>query len=1382
MRFSSFLPMLLLVGALHAQNQCSIFDLTATTTVPSPNACQYFVELDFEHSGTTNQFTVTGNGVNYGTFTYDQLPLKLGPFTADSIPMVKEFVVTDAVFTDCQDDTEVLSPTCSSSIACDIYNLTVVTGDCNPGGLTYQLTLDFEVTNPGNDFFEVWAGNGLYLGIFPLNALPLTIPVFPWDGDPTDQLKVCINDNLNCCEGIDFPAPACILQPCGISGLTATRGDCTGDSSYQVVLNFGLNTPTIIPAFGVWANDEFFGVFSFNDLPLTIDSFPWDGGPTDEIRVCIINVPTDPLNSIICCATAEIEVPDCLPIYPCGINGLSVETDTCSSDSTFGVWVNFTVNDSTMVDSFQLWGNGDDFGTFGLDQLPLYIADFPWNGGIFSYIKVCTGNTPTCCKEYQFLAPDCLPFGPCEVTSIAVQTGVCNADSTYKVYLNFQATNPGDGTFIVWANGALVDTFPLTAVPLTLDSFPWGGDSTDVVKICISNTDTVPCCREEAFQAPSCFFPDSCAITNVVIDPGGCSPDGQSYSLYLDFDVTDPGNDFFEVWANNGQYLGIFPLSQLPITIPEFPCTNSGIGVLKICINDNPNCCVIEEFQAPNCCTGTDPCEITNLTVETGDCTSDNTYEVWVNFDVTNPLGDEYGVWANGQFLGSFPLDSLPLYIPDFPWNGGLNDVVKVCLMSDSTSMVGCCKTKEFSVPDCLDQPCEIYNLTVETGACTSDSTYTVTINFQVDNPPTDIFSLWANGTLYGTFDLNQLPLTISDFPWDGGANDVVKVCMGDANDPNAQFTCCRTKEFHVPGCLKCEVYDLTVETGDCTSNSTYEVWIDFEVANPPSNTFELWVNGNLYGSFNVDSLPLYIPDFPWDGGSNDVVKVCFSNNNGAIGCCRTKEFAVPDCLDPGGPCHISDVTVETGDCTGDSTYTVTINFQVDNPPSDSFGLWANGNFFGTYNLNDLPLTITDFPWDGGPIDHVKVCFFNDLNPPGQPFCCHTKPFHVPDCLDPGGPCEIYDLTVETGDCTGDSTYTVTVNFQVDNPPSDSFDLWANGNFFGTYSLNDLPLTITDFPWDGGSNDVVKVCLGNTNTNSCCRTKEFHVPDCLDPGGPCEIYDLVVDTGGCTGDSTYTVTINFQVDNPPSNTFGVWANGQFLGNFNLDSLPLTITDFPWDGGPNDVVKVCFPSNTGAITCCKTKEFAVPDCIGQGPCHIFDLQVLHTPCLCGEFFAILTFEHENGGAEGFDIVGNGNNYGNFPYNTPQPIILGPFPGNGTTEYEFAVVDHLNPDCADGFNLGTVDCMTPVINPGDDGKLVLSPNPAANWMNVAAQFGNGSTIGEATVQIYHADGRLVRTVTVANGNNFQLDVADLPAGIYRLTLIAAAGRMEGTFARQ
>ncbi|MCB0574196.1 MAG: hypothetical protein KDC61_06495, partial [Saprospiraceae bacterium] len=550
MRFSSFLPMLLLVGALQAQNPCNIYDLTATVTNFSASNCEYFITIKFKYDNTTNQFSIIGNGNNYGTYTYDQLPVVLGPFTAGNSASVKEFVVKDVEFNDCQDDTTVDIPACSSNASCDINNVKVVPGACVPGSLTYQLSLDFEVTNPGNDFFEVWAGNGQYLGLFPLSQLPLTIPNFPWDGDPVDHVKICINDNPDCCATVSFPAPDCLQAPCNIDGLTVETGGCTADSSYKVLLNFSTTTPDLMGVFGVWANGQLLGLYNLDDLPLSIDSFPWNGGDTDEVMVCAVNA-NSPSAPPVCCKTLEFDVPDCLPFYPCGIKELKLETDTCTSDSTFSLWVKFSVNDSTAVDSFYVWGNGELIGMFEYipDSLPLHIDSFPWNGNIFNEISICTGNDPGCCKELQFLAPDCLPFGPCEVTDIAVHTGACTSDSTYKLQVNFQATNPGDGNFVLWANGDLVDTFSLTEVPLFLDSFPWGGGDVDVVKICISGAtpDTVACCLEEEFHAPDCLF--ACDITSLTVDPGNCNPDAQTYSVTVNFDVVNANNDFFEVWT-----------------------------------------------------------------------------------------------------------------------------------------------------------------------------------------------------------------------------------------------------------------------------------------------------------------------------------------------------------------------------------------------------------------------------------------------------------------------------------------------------------------------------------------------------------------------------------------------------------------------------------------------------------------------------------------------------------------------------------------------------------------------------------------------------------------------------------------------------------------
>lgn len=1262
--------LLLLASPLAAQQNCHIFDLTASVVQLDPVSCQFFVVLNFQHDATTNQFTVHGNGTNYGAFPYGQVPLTLGPLTASpNSPTTLEFIVQDAVFQDCLDEVVLTVPACNGTANCDISNLTVTVGDCNPNTGTYNITVDFQDTNPGNAFFGLWAGNGVPLGTFPLASLPLTIPNFPWGGGAVDVLKVCINDQPNCCETLEFVAPTCFPQGCGIFNLTVNTGDCLSDSTYKALIDFDLLNVPPTDSFKLYLDGVLQGVYGLNQLPIPA-IFETSGNAGAVVKVCI-NQSAIPF----CCLEKDFAVPTCHP--PCAIEYFKVETDSCTSDSTFGVWVNVQVADSSAVDSFALWGNGQPLGHFGLNQLPLHIPNFAWNGLIFNSVRVCTGNDPGCCKELQFLAPDCLPFDTCEVTNIFVQTGACTSDSTYKVVLNFNATNPGNGTFIVWANGTVLDTFNLSEAPITIPNFPWNGGPNDVITVCIGGSN-VPgttlggCCKTKEFPVPSCL--GTCDIFDLHVVAGDCDPNSNTYPITINFGVTHPGNALFDVWAN-GEYLGSFPLNQLPLTIPHYEASGNAVDVIKVCINDQPNCCAITEFETPNC--GGQDCHIFDLMVQVGDC---------------NPAGG-----------------------------------------------------------------------------------YKVTINFNVTNPGNDLFDVWANGQLFGTFPLNQLPLVIPNFPAGGNPVDLIKVCINDHPD------CCISAEFLAPICDDCAIFDLHVDTGDCNPDSTYHLTLNFGYSNTTATEFTVFGNGINLGVFNINQLPLHIPNFPWDGaGPNDFLKVCFVGNNVGGVCCETIEFPTPACLH--GNCDINDLHVDTGACTSDSTYVLSFGFQVVNPPANTFGVWANGQFLGMYGLGQLPITIQNFPWNGGNNDVLKVCFAP--NAAGTPACCAEIEFAVPTCLGNNNDCEIFDMVVDPGDCTSDSTYNAVLNFQVQNPLSNTFSVWANGTIFGTFNLSQLPLVLQNVPWNGGNNDVIKVCFVSPNgVLGCCKTIEFPVPDCLGNGGNCEIFGMVVDPGDCSSDSTYSLFLNFQAQNPPGNIFGVWANGVFQGTFNLNQLPLNFPNFPWNGGVNDVVKVCFLDNAGTATCCRSLEFEVPTCLGNNDdCHIWDVVAIRTGCLCGQFFVALTFNHDNGSSGGYDVVGNGNNYGNHPYNAQQPIILGPFPGDGTTVYEFGVTDHENGNCEDGFVLGIVECETAVADPGSASSLVISPNPASNWVNVTAMLENGANVGQAAVKVYHADGRLLQTQMVGNAASFQLDVSHLPSGVFRLSIEASAGRLDGTFTKQ
>ena len=1743
MRLASFLPMLLLAFSIPvAAQNCKIFDLTATVVQVDPANCQFFVSLDFQHNGTSNDFTVNGNGTNYGLFPYTQVPLILGPFNGNpNNPTILEFVVQDAVVPDCNDMVVLDFPACNNAGICDIKNLQVIPGLCDNSGQHYSLWVNFEfsaVTNSNS--FEVWA-NGTSIGHFLLPNLPILIPAFPASGNPKDIIKICIDGQQNCCEELEFDAPICAVQPCGITNLSVVTGDCLGDSTYKATIDFDLLGPVQVDSFELRSNNQFIGKFGINQLPL-MHVITWDGGQFDEIKVCVVNL------GAICCVTKEYPAPACLPLIPCGIHDLVVNSDTCTSDSTFRAILNFAVNDPAAVDSFDLWANGQFLGHFGMNQLPLNIPDFRWNGLIFSYIRVCTGNSTACCKEYQFLNPACLPYGPCQLTDIFLQPGACTSDSTYKITVDFNGTNPGNGTFTlsihnqlidtfnltqlplmlevpwngqaadtitvcildsipaipngccrikqfavptcilpcsifnvalnpgncdlstntyemnlnfgvnnpgngffeVWGNGTYIDSFPLASLPIVIPNFPANGNAPDVIKICIKDNadccktidfqgpncdppckifdvlvipgncipgsdsftikldfgvqnpgDTIfevwgngtylgefpiaglpmlisnfpangnaldvikicikdhpDCCQTIDFQGPNCTLP--CEVFDVVVDPGACNPNSNTYNLLLNFQVQNPGNALFEVWGN-GTYLGMYPLASLPLLIPNFPGNGNALDEIKICIKDHPDCCRTLNFQGPNCDL---PCDIFDLTVVTGNCNGDSTYEVTVNFQVQNPTSNTFGLWANGQLFGNYDLSQLPLFIPNFPWSGGNNDEINVCLTTTVGGQDSCCAEIVYPAPSCLfNAPCHIFDLTATAGNCNpNDPTYPLTINFGVNNPGNDFFEVWVNNVYFGAHLLSSLPYTIPNAPSNGNAGDIIKVCINDhpdccqtieiqgpdcnsnceifnvvlspgdciqgttnynlllnfqvanpgsnlfevwgnstylglfplaalplnipnfpSNGPGLDVIkiciqnnpdCCKTIDFQGPNCnINCEIFNVVLDPGDCIPGTTnYNLHLNFQVANPGNDFFEVWGNGLYLGLFPLAGLPMIIPNFPSNGPGLDVIKICIQNNQD---CCKTIEFQGPDCV-IGGNCEIFNLSLQTGNCNVDSTYQLLINFQVVNPSSNIFRVWANGQVLGEFNLNQLPLLIQNFPWDGGNIDVIKVCMLTNV--PSQPPCCIGKEFQAPSCLF-NDPCHIFDLTATAGNCNpNESTYPLTINFGVNNPGNDFFEVWVNNVYFGTHLLSSLPFTIPNAPSNGNAGDIIKVCIndhpdccqtieiqgpncngnanceifnvvldpgdcipGTTNYNlhlnfqvanpgsdffevwgnglylgvfplaglpmiipnfpsngpgldvikiciqnnaDCCKTIDFQGPDCV-IGGNCEIFNLTLQTGNCTGDSSYQLLINFQVVNPPSNIFRVWANGQVLGDFNLNQLPLLIQNFPWSGGNLDAIKVCIVSNVpNQAPCCIGKEFQVPSCLGNNDCHIYDLVVVHTPCLCGQFFAILTFKFEGGVSGSFDIMGNGNNYGNYPYSTPQPIILGPFIGDGTTMYNFVVKDHEHPNlCNDEFNLGKVECMIPVIDPsGGNAMLTLSPNPTANWLNVTALLENGATIGQANVEVYATDGRLVQTNTVANGANFQLDVSNLPSGVFRIVLKSDAGRLEGTFAKQ
>ena len=93
---------------------CEIANLTYTLTECDSSGNFLFI-LDFDFQNTGNEgFHVQGNGNNYGNFSYDNVPVQIGPFPSDDTEY--EFVVIDNGH-----------PDCSASIVPGNVNCTVAT-------------------------------------------------------------------------------------------------------------------------------------------------------------------------------------------------------------------------------------------------------------------------------------------------------------------------------------------------------------------------------------------------------------------------------------------------------------------------------------------------------------------------------------------------------------------------------------------------------------------------------------------------------------------------------------------------------------------------------------------------------------------------------------------------------------------------------------------------------------------------------------------------------------------------------------------------------------------------------------------------------------------------------------------------------------------------------------------------------------------------------------------------------------------------------------------------------------------------------------------------------------------------------------------------------
>ena len=591
-----------------------------------------------------------------------------------------------------------------------------------------------------------------------------------------------------------------------------------------------------------------------------------------------------------------------------------------------------------------------------------------------------------------------------------------------------------------------------------------------------------------------------------------------------------------------------------------------------------------------------------------------------------------------------------------------------------------------------------------------------------------------ANGELLGQFEVIDDFIAIQDVPAFDSSTTHILVCAVGAPD------CCEDVVIETPDCSgfgDCNIWDLEVLVDDCTSDTTYTIHIDFNYENLPTDSVVISGNGDIIGQFMVNNDGIIIEHFPQFETNNTTITVCAV---GAPDCCDVIEFDTPDC-EGGGTCHIFDLVADFGECVSDSTYSLFIQYFANNLQTDSVVVTSDNGYSGHFEHNDDGFTIPDFPASSMNFTTITICAM------GNNDCCDDYTFETPDCGQ-GFDCEIYELFVEAGDCNSDTTYVLDIVFGSNSLPTDSVEVYANGQFIGTYFDHPDFIRIENFPVFEEEETIITVCAeGN---EECCASFTIQTPNC---SGDCAIFDIVVDVLECNSDSTFVIVVDFEHENLPGQSVDIFSGDDHLGFFGLDEFPAEINNFPGNDSGDYTITIC--ENDG-MECCSSFAFDGPIC-GTGGCAIFDLEYTMTECdSMGNFYFILDFEFMNTGDQGYEVAGNGTNYGNFSYDNV-PLELGPFSSDGT-DWEFIVFDSANPDCSDTVEPGIVDCF-------------VSTNPI-DFDEFFTVFNNGTLPGiyakkDLQLSLFNSSGKNVIYQLPLTADE-QYELTNEPAGLYILML--------------
>ncbi len=513
---------------------------------------EYTVDIAFDHVGVQDSFEVYIDGLLDGSYSYDALPLELGPFDGDGVTG-HQIEVRDQLDALCSAEGN-FGPVLCDPDNCSISNLTITPKECI-NEFFYPIEIDFDYNNVNAPVFNVFSSQGR-LGFFQYGTQPVTVNMPATHPDYMEYIIVSDNNNPDCADTIFFAGQECIIPPCIINTLDIHPQDCNEGQYFFSVQVKGQNTSE---SYDLYINDSLYQTVNYAQQPAQIGVFRSNDTLAYNFRV-------EDHEDIGCSIQRQIPPVNCADTMRCEIFNVQVFMSGCQQ-GLVDVLIDFNYFNTS--DTFALTGNQRLYGFYAYSDLPIVITDLVGDGTKdFEFVISDTGSP--CRNKYQ-LGPIQCPECTLELDELIV--GECNNDLTVNVFVDLDYANlSGDFVELIGPLGSL-GLFLIEDEPYNIH-YPISGDQEYIRIVDPGN----PVCGDSlAFEVPDCRA-EECSITMPFINRFICN--GDSLTIELTFTALNT-SDSFTVIANNTDY-GIHAYSDLPVDIGPLPGDGQTVIDMKV--------------------------------------------------------------------------------------------------------------------------------------------------------------------------------------------------------------------------------------------------------------------------------------------------------------------------------------------------------------------------------------------------------------------------------------------------------------------------------------------------------------------------------------------------------------------------------------------------------------------------------------------------------------------------------------------------------------------------------------------------------------------------------------------------------------------------------